>query len=100
MSTSNAALYGETGRFPLFIDRHMRILKYWLKVVKPDYDNCIVKAVLSSLVDEFMRNENAINWVSKIRNLLQRIGFCDVWLYPDSVDTKILMPLLKLHLRD
>ena len=63
MCTSNAALYGETGRFPLFKDRHVRIIKYWLKIVKPDYDNCIVKAVLSSLVDELMSNENTINWV-------------------------------------
>ena len=75
MSTSNAALYGEIGRFPPFIDRHVRIIKYWLKIVKPDYDNCIVKAVLSNLVDELISNENAINWVSKIRNLLQRTGF-------------------------
>ena len=62
MSTSNAALYSETGRFPLFIDRHVRIIKYWLKIVKPDYDNCIVTAVLSNPVDELMSNEKATNW--------------------------------------
>ena len=28
MSTSNAALYGETGRVPLFIDRYVTVIKY------------------------------------------------------------------------
>ena len=27
ISTSNMAVYGETGRFPLFIDRYIRIVK-------------------------------------------------------------------------
>ena len=43
MGTSNAALYGETGRFPLFLDKYVRIVKYWVKTTKDDYKNCIVK---------------------------------------------------------
>ena len=31
ISTSNMAVYGETGRFPLFIDRYIRIVKVLAK---------------------------------------------------------------------
>ena len=30
--TSNVAVYGELGRFPLFVLRKIRILKYWFKI--------------------------------------------------------------------
>ena len=39
MSTNTMTLYGETGRFPIFIDRYVRIVKYWRKIVKSDYAN-------------------------------------------------------------
>ncbi|MEW8561886.1 MAG: hypothetical protein AB2541_07265, partial [Candidatus Thiodiazotropha sp.] len=56
MSTNNIALYGETGRFPLFLDRYVRIIKYRLKIVRNDYVNCVVKTVYSNLLDELIRN--------------------------------------------
>ena len=31
--TSNVAVYGELGRFPLFVLRTIRILKYWFKIM-------------------------------------------------------------------
>ena len=31
-STPNIAVYGELGRYPLYINRFVRIIKYWLKV--------------------------------------------------------------------
>ncbi len=42
-STSNVGVYGELGRYPLYISRYTRILKYWFKLIKTD--NCILKVV-------------------------------------------------------
>ena len=67
MSTNNMAVYGETGRFPLSLDRYIRITKYWLKLSNSDYNNCIVKAVYLSLKEEMEKNVNSVNWVSKIK---------------------------------
>ena len=78
MSTNTMALYGDTGRFPIFVDRYVRIVKYWLKIVKSDYANCIVKSVYTDLFNDVINNENTINWVSQVRGLLQRSGFHDV----------------------
>ena len=100
MSTNTMALYGETGRFPTFVDRYVRIVKYWLKIVKSDYANCIVKSVYTDLFNDVMHNENTINWVSQVRGLLQRSGLHDVWTYPDSVDDSKFIPVFKQRVRD
>ena len=100
MSTNNMALNSETGRFPLFLDRYVRIVKYWLKIAKSDYNNCIVKSVYFTLTEGLEKNENIVKWASKVKTLLQRTGFYDVWLFPDSVVLTKFVPILKMRVRD
>ena len=100
MSNYTVALYGETGRFSTFVERYVRIVKYWLKIVKREYANCIVKSVYTDLFNDVMNNENTINWVSQVRGLLQRSCFHDVWTYPDSVDDSKFIPVFKQRVRD
>ena len=100
MNTNNMALYSETGRFPLFLDRYVRIVKYWLKIAKSDYNNCIVKSVYVTLTEGLEKNENIVNWASKVKTLLQRTGFYDVWLFPDSVVVTKFILILKMRVRD
>ena len=94
MSTNNAALYGETGRFPLFIDRYsyVRIIKYWLKIVKPDYDNGIVNGVFYTLVNEKMTNENAEIYYNE--------QDFTMFGYIHQGGVKLFIPLLKVRIRD
>ena len=33
-STSNAGVYGEFGRYPLYSNRFVRIIKYWGKIIQ------------------------------------------------------------------
>ena len=33
-STQNNFVYGELGRFPLFVGRIFRIIKYWFKIIE------------------------------------------------------------------
>ena len=42
-STCNAAVYAELGRYPLYIVRHVKILKYWFKVINTK--NIILRSV-------------------------------------------------------
>jgi len=35
-STSNVGVYGELGRYPLYIARYIKIMKYWFKLVRTD----------------------------------------------------------------
>jgi hypothetical protein len=45
MSTCTSALYGEFGRYPLYIVRHIRIVKYFLRIFDEKRNNCIMYTV-------------------------------------------------------
>lgn len=45
MSTNSVSLYSEMGRFPLFIGRYLRIIKYWLKLHGIKQRNCILSTI-------------------------------------------------------
>ena len=90
-TTTSNAIYGETVRFPLIINRKIRVVKYWLKLNNLTA-NCILKAVYNMLYNECENDKTT--WVSKIRDMLNVIGFNFVWLYPQSLVTNVFVPLL------
>ena len=94
-STNSFAMYGELGRFPLFIERHIQIVKYFLKLHQTKNENCILYCVLIDQRKTIDSRINVINWSSEVRNLLQNAGFGDVWLFPDSVNFKLCIPVLR-----
>ena len=49
-NTFNAAVYGELGRYPLYIYRYKRIIQYWLKVVNTD--TILLKCVYLDAVED------------------------------------------------
>jgi hypothetical protein len=40
------------------------------------------------------------NWLFKVKTLLNRIGFGEVWLFPSSVEPRLFIPTLRLRLMD
>ena len=76
-STPTCFVYKELKVTKLQCTRFIRILKFWLKVVKlPDYDP--VKVVYNLLLKE-ATDKNKDNWASLVRNMLTTRGFGDVW---------------------
>lgn len=99
MSTANSALYGELGRYPLYVVRQVRIVKYFLKLyVEKDY-NCILSSTMNTLRYE-AENCNFVNWASKVRDLLQNTGFHEVWMYPSSVNINMFVPIFRTRIID
>jgi len=49
-NTCNAAVYGKLGRYPLYVNRYIRIIQYWLKVVNTD--NILLKCVYMDAVED------------------------------------------------
>ena len=39
-------------------------------------------------------------WLTKLKILLEQNGFAEVWMYPDSVNVKSFIPILKTRLVD
>ena len=61
-STSTAGVYGELGRFPLFINRYVRIIKYWCKICNSD--NSLIKTMYKVGLDNC--NNGCKNWVDDV----------------------------------
>lgn len=96
ISASNAGIYGELGRYPLYVNRYVRVIKYWFKIVNSD--NCIMKTLYDcALVDCY---NGKSNWASNVKNLLYRNGYGYVWNNPFSVDPMIFTVMFKQRLID
>ena len=100
MSTSNSAVYGELGRYPLYITRFVRISKYFINLYTTKQNNVILYHTLNCLRYNAENIQGCDNWVAKVRDMLQSTGFNDVWLYPNSVNIKIFTPIFRNRLVD
>ena len=74
--TPNALVYGESGRYPLFINIHVRQIKYWITLTRMSEDR-IPRKCYWMLYNLHCRNKN--NWVSSVCFTLYRYGFGFVW---------------------
>ena len=95
-TTSNSGIYGEFGRFPLHINIKCRKVKYFIKLFIDKKENCILQTVMI----ELDKAHNTNLWTNKVKALLQRTGFYDIWLFPASVNLKIFLPIFRNRLID
>ena len=75
--TSNVAVYGELGQFPLFVLRKIRILKYWFKILTAP-DSLLYKVYLQQVA--YLNIDANFNcWAQCVCNLLNELGFSYLW---------------------
>ena len=78
IKTPNKMVYGDLGRYPLFVNSYVNTLRYWFKLLQMDQDRLPRQAYLMLLrLDEGGRS----CWVSKVRSILCETGFELVWLH-------------------
>ena len=93
--TPNKSVYGELGRYPLYINSCMRSIKYWLKLQTMSDSRLPKQAYKMQLkLDE---NLNPC-WVTRTKNFLCDFGFTDVWQQQGVGDERIFLSVLKLRL--
>ena len=79
-STPTCYVYGELGVFPLLIDRQVRVLKYWVKLIRNnDISLKVPRIIYNELLAISNNNENAVNWASLVRDLLTQSGMGIYW---------------------
>ena len=78
--TLNHMVYGETGRYPLYIDSTISSLRYWFKLSKMPMTRFPKKAwiTLKNSLDTNTTHKNR-NWAGSIKDCLESHGFHDVW---------------------
>ncbi|WP_419602185.1 hypothetical protein, partial [Thiolapillus sp.] len=75
--SSNKMIYGETGRYPLFITTYVKCIRYWIKLTRsPGTRICRLAYEMLLLQHEAGKQ----NWVSIVKNVLMENGFGIVWL--------------------
>ena len=74
--TPNSLVYGETGRFPLFVNIYVKCVKYWLRLLKMEPNRYPRKAYNMLL---YMHEHNRNTWASSICFMLYRYGFDEAW---------------------
>ena len=74
--TPNAMIYGDTARYPLYINAYVRAIRYWVKSIIM-YAKCLPYKAYLMLLHVDARGKN--NWVTKVRLTLFRFGFGYVW---------------------
>ena len=96
--TQNNFVYGELGRYPLFVQRTVTVVKYWLKIVH-SVDVKYIRHTYNMLLDDTIQNPGKPNWVNSVKQLLERLGFGDVWLYQNVGNTELFLFELKDRLK-
>ena len=76
------------------------VVNYFFKINSVDNNNCILWNAYTMLKMEIDANRNANNWASNVKKLLERTGFPDVWMFPNSVNPDRYLPLLKIRLKN
>ena len=100
VSTNDYAIYKELGRYHLSIERHLRIIKYWFKLINISDSNCILNAVYNSMLLGTQKAPRQESWLIKVKNLLDRNGFSNVWNKPYSVKKEPFLSIFKQRLID
>ena len=81
-STNIAAMYGELGRMPLRVVRKLRMLKYWIRILENSNENPFVYNIYEMIYNDVIQGKYRVinNWTFQIKNMLDALGFSDVWL--------------------
>ncbi|XP_035693553.1 uncharacterized protein LOC118427738 [Branchiostoma floridae] len=91
-SSVNAAVRGELGTFPLYIEAQSQLIKYWLRLQNLPNDRIVKKAYDFAV-------EQEQDWAVHVQDILCRHGFQNVWLNP-AVDAKHFGNVFKERLKD
>ena len=89
-------VYGELGRYPLYVNRYVRIIKYWCKILRSN--NILIGQMYNSLVEAC--NNGVNNWAKNVKVLLDSYGFSFVWSNPFSVNLNTFRLCFKQRVLD
>ena len=95
--TPNDLVYGELGRYPIYINSKVRCIRYWLKLLQMN-ENRLPFRAYKMLYDLDQRGKS--NWVSKVREFLCSNGFMYVWESQGVGCTLSFLKILRQRITD
>ena len=92
LRTPNRMVYGETGRYPLFVNIYVKCIKFWLRILKLPPCRLPFKAY-KMLLHPHERNKRT--WASSVCYVLYKYDFDDVWVNQGVGDEKAFLKEFK-----
>ena len=94
---SRHLIYGETGRYPLYVNTYTRCVKFWLRLVCME-EHRYPKKAYNMLLS--LQNQNYVTWACRVRNVLFKYGFGTVWEAQGVGNIKLFLLEFKQRLTD
>jgi len=95
--TPNKMVYGELGRYPLFINSNIRCLRYWFRILQMNFER-LPRQAYQMLLN--MDEDGKVCWATGIRTILSEAGFYSVWLSQGVGDIDMFLDVFKSRLID
>ena len=95
--TPNKMVYGDLGRYPLFINSYVSAIKYWFRVISMSQDRMPNQSYYMLYAKD---QSGRFNWVTNVRNILNQTGFGIVWLQQSVGSLSMFLKVFKLRLVD
>ena len=100
-STPKSFLYGELGVYPLIIERKIRVVKYWLKLIRPATEQqTYAHAIYKELYCISQSCPKKITWATLVRDMLETCGLGHFWYAQFVENEDAFISLLKQRLSD
>ena len=95
--TPNNMIFGDLGRYPLYVTSAVRCVKYWLRIM------CLSEERLPRKAYNMLNHLQELGkktWAYHIRQLLCTNGFGEVWLQQNVGDTNNFLSVFRQRLSD
>lgn len=98
-STPSFMVYGETGRFPIYVNVYSRMISYWAKL-STGCDNKIVNVLYKFLYTQYNNDTVKNPWFECIHRVLNICGFSNIWHQQKHVNEKWIKNAVAQRLKD
>ena len=99
IKTPNLMVYGETGRFPLYIYSTLCAIRYWFKLQRMDISRIPKQAYEMQKKKMFDANQES-NWALQVKDCFDKFGFSHVWLDGGVAHEKVFLSELRQRMID
>ena len=98
-STPNCMIYGELGRYPLYIDIKQRMVSYCIKLITGKQSK--ICSVVYRLMYHLCNTQNVnFSWLNSVKNILDECGFSYIWETQIFISEVWLKFNIKMRLHD
>jgi len=96
-STPNIMVYGETGRYPLYIEMTKRVIKFLCKLVNGR--ETMSQKMYQMLFNMHMLSGSTNKWLAFVKSTLENCGMAEIWLN-QLADIHYIPELVNQRLKD